>query len=178
MFDIRKINGESAILLQDIELEEEAGCPTDAHVIFVRHIQDNAPAYIADWWDNSHFPTGGFELPEAGNVTEIGKIRLTLDSDGAAVIRQNIDQDKLRSRKQPNRAEKDDVEKWTDKALGDFIYEKMQDELRVSEDRLVRGFDALGVYTFDNGIYEVDFWIKSDGYIDKRILTALFPDEY
>lgn len=38
--------------------------------------------------------------------------------------------------------------------------------------------DALGVYTFDNGIYEVDFWIKSDGYIDKRILTALFPDEY
>lgn len=144
MFDFRKINGEFAILLQDIEIEEEAGYPTDAHAIFVRHIQDNAPVYIADWWDNPDFPAVDFELPEADNVVEIGKIRLTLDSDGAAVIRQDIDQDKLRSRKMPNRAEKDDVEKWTDKALGDFIFEKMQDELRAAEDRLVHGFDYYG----------------------------------
>lgn len=35
--------------------------------------------------------------------------------------------------------------------------------------------DALGVYPYGD---ETTLWIKSDEYNGRRILTALFPDEY
>lgn len=38
--------------------------------------------------------------------------------------------------------------------------------------------DALGTYPYSDDMCSAELWIKSDGYVDKRVLTALFPDEY